>query len=511
MAKGGSGLAAPDWNARRSSLNSDASWPAPKVAAVRVLEIQRKLHKWASDDQDRRFDDLHNLVADPATLMVAWQRVRGNRGSRSAGVDGQTAYHVEKVLGVEQFLGRLREELRSGSWRPAPVRERLIPKRGGKTRRLGIPTLSDRVVQAALKLVQEPIFEADFQPCSYGFRPGRRTHDAIAEVHYLASRSYEWVVEADIEACFDRIDHVALMDRVRERIADKRVVGLIKAFLKAGIMTEHGDLDQTLTGTPQGGILSPLLANIALTALDEHFARAWAAMGANAGQRQTRRLRGEATYRLIRYADDFVILVAGDRRHAKALVAETAQVLAPLGLTLSPEKTRLSHIDEGLDFLGWRIQRQQGRHGRRYVYTYPSKPSLHAVKAKVRAITRTGHNQTLGQLLHRLNPVLRGWCAYFRHGVSSRTFNYLRAFVWRRVVCWLRRKHPKANWRWLRRHYLPGWWPTQDEVALYNPGAVVITRYRYRGQKIAPPWETGEIATRDQTARLERLQTLIAR
>jgi RNA-directed DNA polymerase len=170
MAKGGSGLAAPDWKTRRSSLNSDASWPTPEAAAERVLEIQRKLHKWATTDQDRRFSDLHNLVCDPATLMVAWRRVRANRGSRSAGVDGQTAYHVEQVLGVERFLAGLREELRSGSFRPRPVRERRIPKRGGKKRRLGIPTVADRVVQAALKLVLEPVFEADFQPCSYGFR-----------------------------------------------------------------------------------------------------------------------------------------------------------------------------------------------------------------------------------------------------------------------------------------------------------------------------------------------------
>jgi RNA-directed DNA polymerase len=511
MAKGGSGLAAPDWDARRSLVNTGAPWPVPAMAQARVLGIQRKLHKWSQDDRDRRFNDLHNLVCDPATLMVAWMRVRGNRGSRSAGVDGQTAYHVEKVLGVEQFLERLREELRSGNWRPMPVKERRIPKRGGRTRRLGIPTISDRVVQAALKLVLEPIFEADFQPCSYGFRPGRRTHDAIAEVHYLATRSYEWVVEGDIRACFDELDHTAIVGRVRERIGDKRVIALIKAFLKAGIMTEHGGLDQTLTGTPQGGILSPLLANIALSMLDEHFARAWAAMGNDPGQRQRRRLRGEATYRLVRYADDFVILVAGERRHAQALIGETARVLAPLGLTLSEEKTRLSHIDEGLEFLGWRIQRQRGRHGRRYVYTYPSKPSLQAVKARVKQITRTGHDQTLEQLLHRLNPVLRGWCAYFRHGVSKRTFNYLRAYSWRRVVCWLRRKYAKANWRWLKRHHLPGWWPTDGTTILYNPGGVAITRYRYRGRTIPTPWEHGDVTARDPAQQLERLQHLIAR
>jgi len=200
-------------------LNSGASWPSPESAQERVLGIQRKLHKWSTDDQDRRFTDLHNLVCDPATLMVAWLRVRANRGSRSAGVDGKTAFHIEQVLGVQRFLEGLREELRSGSFRPLPVRERLIPKRGGanKFRRLGVPALRDRVVQAALKLVLEPIFEADFQPCSYGFRPGRRCQDAIAEIQYLTSRSYEWVLEADIKACFDELSHSAILDRVRQQ------------------------------------------------------------------------------------------------------------------------------------------------------------------------------------------------------------------------------------------------------------------------------------------------------
>src|SRR5918994_7729272 len=307
MAKGGSGLAASVWKARRSALNSAAPWPGPQVAQERVLGIQRKLHKWAEDDRDRRFTDLHNLVCDPATLMVAWQRVRANRGSRSAGVDRQNAYDVEQRLGVEQFLGGLREELRTGSFRPVSVRERLIPKRGGKLRRLGIATVRDRVVQAALKLVLEPIFEADFQPCSYGFRPGRRAQDAIAEIHYLTSapRNYEWIVEADIEACFDRIDQAALMGRVRARVGDKRVLALVKAFLRAGIMTEQAGFEDTVTGTPQGGILSPLLANIALSALDQHYARAWTAMGSE-WERRKRRARGEATFRLVRYADDCV-------------------------------------------------------------------------------------------------------------------------------------------------------------------------------------------------------------
>jgi len=394
MAKGSSGLAAPVWNARRSPVNTGAPWPVPKVAEARVLGIQRKLHKWAADDQDRRFHDLHNLVCDPGVLMMAWLRVRSNRGSRSAGVDGQTARYVEQVLGVEKFLDGLRQELRSGSFRPLPVKERLIPKRGGKFRRLGVPALRDRVVQAALKTVLEPIFEADFKPCSYGFRPGRRAHDAIAEIHMFHTNSYEWVLEADIEACFDSLSHSATLVRVRRRIQDKRVMTLIKAFLKAGILTELGGREETLAGTPQGGILSPLIANVALSALDEHFAHAWQARMATRPERERIRRRGDATYRLSRYADDFVICVAGRREHAEALIAEVEQVIGPLGLKLSQEKTRVVSIDEGYDFLGFAIKRVRGRHGRMVIHTYPSKRALQSVKAKVKQITKhTGPDQ----------------------------------------------------------------------------------------------------------------------
>jgi RNA-directed DNA polymerase len=256
-------------------------------------------------------------------------------------------------------------------------------------------------------------------------------------------------------------------------------------------MTEHGDLQASVTGTPQGGILSPLLANIALSALDDDFARAWATMGANSGQRQRRRQHGEATYRLVRYADDFVILVAGKRRHADALVTYTRRLIAPLGLALSAEKTRVVHIDEGFEFLGFAIKRCRGRHGRRHVYTYPSKPSLQAVKAKVKAITRTGHDQTLDQLLHRLNPVLRGSCAYFRPGVSSSTFQYLSKIAWYKVTKWIRRKHRRMTWKELRRRYCGGgWWPTTATGQLFDPGRVRVTRYRYRGTAIPTPWTT---------------------
>jgi len=235
-----------------------------------------------------------------------------------------------------------------------PVRERTIPKYGGKLRRLGIPTVGDRVVQAALKLVLEPIFEADFAPVSYGFRPMRRAHDAVAEIQRFGTKGYRWVLDADIEACFDTISHPALMDRVRARVKDKRVLALVKAFLKAGILTEAGQTEQTWAGTPQGGILSPLLANIALSALDEHVHGPWRPGGtmSTPGRRARRRSKGLPNWRIVRYADDFVVLVHGTRQDTEALCGEVADVLAPMGLRLPPVKTKVLHMSDGFDFLG---------------------------------------------------------------------------------------------------------------------------------------------------------------
>jgi RNA-directed DNA polymerase len=353
-----------------------------------------------------------------------------------------------------------------------------------------VPTVADRVVQASLKLVLEPIFEADFVPCSYGFRPNRRAHDAIAETLFLASKTYEWVLEGDIAACFDEISHSALMDRVRARIADKRVLALVKAFLGAGILAEGRAVKDTDTGTPQGGILSPLLANVALSVLDEHFAEAAGGTRSTTKQRWTRRQRGLPNYRLIRYADDFVILVSGTRLHTEALLPEAAAVLSTVGLRLSEDKTLITHIDDGLDFLGWRIQRHHKRGtNQQFVYNYPAKKALRAVKAKCKATCRMNVSLPLAVLLHRLNSVLRGWTTYFRPGVSSRAFQHLRMIVWRQVWGWLRRKHLHTGWRKLRRRYCDGgWWPRDGKVALFNPGAVTTTRYRPRGTTIPSPW-----------------------
>jgi RNA-directed DNA polymerase len=459
-------------------------------AERRVLEMQTKLHRWAGEDKTRRFDDLFNLVADPDFLLVAWERVRSNTGARTAGIDGRTARGIEAEPGVAVFLDEVRAQLKSRTFRPVPVRERMIPKPNGKLRRLGIPTVTDRVVQAALKLVLEPIFEQDFQPCSYGFRPNRRTHDALAEIHHFGSRGYRWVLEGDIEACFDNIDHAALMDRVRRRVGDKRVLSLVKAFCKAGILTELGEQHETRTGTPQGGILSPLLSNIALSVLDDYFVETWDRDMKDGNARYRRRQKGLANWRLVRYADDWVAMVAGSRADAEALRLTIADILATVGLRLSEAKTKVVHLPDGFDFLGyhirWRRKRGTGKH---YVYLYPSKNALTRVKHKIRAMTCQKAHPDLKTLLIRINPVVRGWCHYFKYGSSSGTFGYLNHYTWWRVARWLRKRHGRLSWRTLQRKvFTDGYRIVADGMELINPASIATVKNRWRGYHIPTPW-----------------------
>jgi RNA-directed DNA polymerase len=471
--------------------------------------MQAKLHLWATEDSGRVFKDLYNLVYHPDFLTVAWERVRGNKGARTAGVDRVIPAFISSDAAIVEFLSHARQLLKSREFRPVPVRERLIPKPGtAKKRRLGIPTAMDRLVQASLKLVLEPIFEADFFPVSYGFRPKRRAQDAIAEIHHFTTFGYEWVFEADITACFDEIDHTTLMEQVRNRIVDKRVLALIKTFLKAGILSEDGMVRDTHTGTPQGGILSPLLANIALSVLDAHFHDKWM-MGCTdnrqaSWQRTNHKKRyGTAMCKIVRFADDFVILVNGSEEQAEALREEVTGVLAPIGLRLSETKTRTCHIDEGFDFLGWRIQRRRKKGtSKRAVYTYPSKKALASIVGKVRTITSRAYDRDLATVLRHLNMVVRGWCNYFRHGVSSATFRYLYNVMWWRVSRWLWKKHPKLNWKTLQRRYLTGYpahRPEQDGVMLFNPQEIEIVRYRWRRYNIPTPWTSLVLALRLET------------
>ena len=476
--------------------NGGAREDVPAGSWSRVAGMQAKLHRWAVADRGRRFDDLFNFVHDPATLIVAFGRVAGNQGANTPGVDGVTAAWVEDQVGVPGFLDDLRAALKDGSFRPLPVRERLIPKPGGsgKLRKLGIPVIADRVVQAALKLVLEPVFEADFEPCSYGFRPRRRAQDAAAEIHHYGTHGYHWVLDADIAACFDEIDHAALMDRVRARIKDKRVLALVKAFLKAGILTEPGEYQDTSTGTPQGGILSPLLANTALSVLDEHLHAPWKPGGTMAtySRRAARRAKGLPTWRMVRYADDFVVLVHGTQADAEALREDIAAVLATMGLRLSPAKTRIAHISDGFDFLGFRIQRRRKRGTSKwYVYTFIASRPIRSLKAKIRALTHRTSQQDLGYVLTRLNQVMHGWAHYFRHAVAKNIFSMLDNFAWWRVIRMLRERH---RWRWkdVRRRFTTPtgrWLPiAADGTELRRIAAIPVTRYRYRGSKIPGPW-----------------------
>ena len=481
--------------------------PAPlsvEEAERRVLGWQTRLHRWAAQDDQTRFGDLFNLVCDPATLLVAWERVKRNRGSRTAGVDGQTRKQVEQ-RGVERVLEELRQELKSGSYRPLPARERLIPKRSGKLRSLGIPPLRDRIVQMATKLVLEPIYEADFCPTSYGFRPGGRAQDAIEQVRFFihAPRSYQWVIEGDVEDCFGQIHHGLLMEQVRRRVTDKRVLQLTRRFLAAGVMTELGTVAATPSGTPQGSILSPLLANIALSVLDRRFEATWTARTHN--QRARDRAKGLPSLRMIRFADDFVVLVRGTQAQAHAIKEQTAEFMREqMRLTLSPEKTHVTHVDDGFDLLGFRIVRKPWQANKHVAYTFPSKRAVREIMHRIKTLTsRNTMNLSLDELIHALNPVLRGWANYHRHAASKRCFAYLSYFLWWRVMRWLRKKYPRLTWKQIRRRYWGRHWAGPEGARLHWPAEVAVTRYRYRGHRIPSPWAataTGRATTRPETA-----------
>lgn len=474
-------------------VNIGAWSGTPTEANYRVVGMQTKLHRWASGDPARRFDDVWNLVADPAFLLTAWMRVRSNTGARSAGIDGRVASAIEaRAGGIGAFLSDLREQIRTGAFQPVPVRQVMIPKSSGKLRALGIPTVTDRVVQAALKLVLEPIFEAGFSSSSYGFRPNRRAHDAIEDIRMHAHNGYHRVFEGDIHACFDEISHTALLGRLREQIKDKRVVALVRAFLAAGVLRSDGFVHDTVAGTPQGGILSPLLANIALSVLDEHFDAVWQASGTTGPERGWYRHKGGATYRLVRYADDFVVLVHGTDAHLYAVRADVETVLGTVGVRLSEAKTHTVTIDQGFDFLGFRIQRHtQWGSSRRYVYSYPSTAAMQSVKAKIRAHTdRQITDRDPALVIMELNRITRGWANYFRTGASKRAFREIDHFLWWRTWRWLRAKHPTRNVAWIKRVYYHDdpWWPSADGWQLDHPGRVRIQRHAYRGNKIPTPW-----------------------
>lgn len=485
--------------ARVSSVNSGEP-SLMELTLGRVARTQVKYHRWAKTDRDARFGDLFNLVSHPHYLLVAWDHVARNKGARTAGVDGVTVRAIEQRGEVGAFLSGIAASLKDGTYRPGPVRRVFIPKPGGKSRPLGIPTVTDRVVQQSLRMVLEPIFEADFLPVSYGFRPRRRAHDAVAEIHHYATSGYRWVLDADIEGCFDNIDHQVLLDRVRARIKDKKTVALVRAFLKAGVLTDLGLEAATGAGTPQGGIISPLLANIALSVLDEAIMAPWADGGDQSTQtgRAKRRYHRLGNWRIVRYADDFVIMTNGSKDDVAALKEHAAQVLAGIGLRFSEAQTRITHLSEGIDFLGFHIQWRQRRGGGKWCcMTFIADKAFATIKQTIRNLTPRRSPRPLTDVLLEVNAALRGWTYYFRHALAGRRFSFLRYFTWRRFVAWQRTQH-RWNWstvkRWLRRP--DGSWNTiaTKDAALFDPTKVRIERYRYRGNRIPSPYDPATAA-----------------
>jgi RNA-directed DNA polymerase len=398
----------------------------------KTRKLQRSLYRTAKQQPKRRFTLLIDKIRRKDLLLEAWQRVRKNGGA--AGIDRQSIAWVDEY-GAGQFVEEIKAELDAETYRSQPVRRVFIPKPGqpGKVRPLGIPTLRDRVVQMAVKLVIEPLFEADFRACSYGFRPLRTPRQALSEIAKRTQAGFEHVVDVDLKSYFDTIDHQRLMALVERRVGDIAVLRLIRGWLKAGVM-EEGKITHADKGTPQGGVISPLLSNIMLHEVDA----AWCDSN---GQSL---VPGVV---LVRYADDMVLL-AKSAVQAQSCWLLLQQQFHRLGLVVNSEKSKLTTLEQGFAFLGFEFRKRK-----RLLYMWPRKKAQLHLHQRTRDIIRnTHHSQSFEVLVKNLNPVLTGWCTYFRVGNSNRVFHNVDWFVRNRLHAWLKRKHAcrlhEAQRRW---------------------------------------------------------------
>jgi group II intron reverse transcriptase/maturase len=430
----------------------------PNNPADKVRQLRRRLYVTAKRGRVRRFHALYDRICRGDVLAEAWERVKANKGA--AGVDGETLSMIAQE-GVETFLRDIQQRLQTGRYWPQPVRRQYIPKPDGTKRPLGIPTVRDRVVQAAAKLVVEPIFEADFKECSYGFRPRRRATDALEVIRLIGGRGHRYVVEIDTQKFFDTIDHEKLMRLVERRISDRRVLKLLRKWLRAGVMVE-GRREGTELGSPQGGVISPLLANIYLNALDGIW------------ERQCRHLG-----KLVRYADDAVVLCRS-KAEAEESLRRLGIIMERLSLKLHPDKTRIVELGlgkQGFVFLGCYLHIVLSRFKRQeYLFRWPSPRAMTSIRGRIRELTdrrRWAGLRDIGQVIEVLNPVLRGWGNYFRTGNASWKFQQVDRYVNQRLVRLLR--HVRG---WRRRPFeLREWDPARFDAEFGLHRLVGTIRY----------------------------------
>jgi group II intron reverse transcriptase/maturase len=419
-----------------------------------ITKIQRYFARKATAQSTYRFKDLYSLVWKPDFLDNALECVLKNKGSRSAGIDGITITDFEDPGYRLDFIQNLSTELRNKTFQPAPGRRQYIPKNNHQQRPLGILTIKDRVVQMNLKFLLEPIYEADFLECSHGFRPRRRTMDCLVPIwrHIQPASKHYWVVEGDIRACFDTVNHRILQGLLRQRIADREVLDLINAFMKTGVM--EGQLFQrTEIGTQQGGILSPLMANVYLHQFDLWWWTNYGCLSRN--ERRQRRRQGLGHPILIRYCDDWILLWNGRKADAIALKEEARTFLeTQLKLELNDRKTFVTHVNDGFTFLGFDIRRYQGYHDKPVVLIKPAQKNVTKFKSKIKELTRRNTSfESVWYKVIQINQILRGWSAYYQHVNAKTTFSKLDWWVLNRLFIWVRKKHGRPAWRTISAKY----------------------------------------------------------